>query len=245
MFQVATVYALAKDYNDECAFPLDRTEMGQGHPARTYITNIFKHIKELPAGWQPQYRFKEASLNYYPVPYRCNMELFGYFPSERYFAHHKQAVLALFKDYDVIDELKRQWAKVLVKSVAFHIRRGDYLYNPTTLPVPPKTYYKRALAYIETKADIKHILVFSDDVAWCKRNWSDKRITFIEGQPDFKDMYLMSLCNHLVMPNSGFSWWGGYLNENPNKIICAPAIWFGSTGVPGIRDNYTKEMTII
>jgi hypothetical protein len=88
-----------------------------------------------------------------------------------------------------------------------------------------------------------HIFIFSDDIDWCKENLNIKYDhTFIENTEPIEDIRLMTSCNHNVIANSTFSWWGAWLNTNPSKIVIAPKKWFNDSRI-NIMDLIPKEWT--
>jgi len=87
-------------------------------------------------------------------------------------------------------------------------------------------YYIKAMERLKDKTDV--FVVFSDDIEWCKQNFSNA--VFIENEKDYVEVYLMSLCDNHIISNSSFSWWGAWMNKNENKTVIGPQIWFG----PGI-----------
>ena len=72
-----------------------------------------------------------------------------------------------------------------------------------------------------------NILVFSDDIQWCKDNLKFDNLHFIENQSDILDMYLISMCNNNVICNSTFSWWGAWINSNLDRKVISPVKWLG------------------
>lgn len=243
MFQIATAYSLARYNEDECAFNLHDKVVHQGSSAYIYKDNVFNKIKELPTKWEPDYLYFEPKYNYVPIPYYNNMELKGYFASEKYFRSYKKEVIDLFKERNLIKDIEDKYSNCLRNSVSMHIRRGDYLKLASILVTDD--YYYNALKLLDRKTEINNILVMSDDIAWCKKNLKESRMVFIEDEPDYVDMYLMTLCNHNILAPSSFSWWGSYLNENINKIVYAPEVWHDSEETRGFVDFFCDNWILI
>ena len=113
-------------------------------------------------------------------------------------------------------------------AVAIHFRRIQYE------PVISIDYYKKAIKYISENVENPTFFIFSDDIDWVKQNFTFNKAYFVDwnkGQNSFWDMYLMSQCSHNIIANSSFSWWGAWLNRNPDKIIVSPKRWFSHLDV--------------
>jgi len=242
------VYVLALDNNDECGFNFyDREEEGfSGHGPSAYTGNIYKKLKRLPDGWKHDFYYLEPSYDYSPIPYQKNMMIHGYFASEKYINHRRKEVIDLFKDKKIIRALDGP-NDPYKNSVSVHIRRGDYINKPTVHPFLKLDYYEKALAYIDSKAQIDTIYLFTEDrdMAWCKAHFKDKRINFMEGIIDYLCLYMMSLCSHNIIANSSFSSWGSYLNENPDKIIISPKTWHGPGLDPPSKAFFCENWILI
>lgn len=115
------------------------------------------------------------------------------------------------------------------QSVSIHIRRGDYIsikVNATIFHLCSLDYYFNAINYMNSLfTDIRYY-IFSDDIEWTKLHFKGNQYHFMEANAPFEDLYFMSKCKHNIIANSTFSWWGAWLNENPNKIIIAPKQWY-------------------
>ena len=95
----------------------------------------------------------------------------------------------------------------------------------------PIEYYKKAIRYVEKNIKNPVFFVFSDDLEWASENLKLSNANFVNinsvGNPEM-DLVLMSKCNHNIIANSTFSWWGAYLNQNPKKIVIAPKKWMST-----------------
>lgn len=123
------------------------------------------------------------------------------------------------------------------ETVAVHIRRGDYLKHKALGGICDLPYYQNAINKIEGLVNKPLFVIFSDDISWCRENINVENVRFVDwntGEQSFQDMHLMSLCSHNIIANSSFSWWGAWLNANPDKIVISPNKWIHYTDSMGI-----------
>lgn len=116
-------------------------------------------------------------------------------------------------------------------SIALHIRRGDFVWNPkVNNGTLSQEYYQDAVSYIAQQHPNPIIFVFSDDLPWVKEHlklpYSTEFVEHPTEARDWEEIFLIASCKHQITANSSFSWWGAWLNTNPDKIVCAPKQWF-------------------
>ena len=122
-----------------------------------------------------------------------------------------------------------------VNAVSVHIRRGDYLsehFKDGFGSCCPIDYYLRSIRFIKKKTVNPLFVFFSDDMEWVKENIIEENAIYVDHNHEFdawQDMYLMSQCKHNITANSSFSWWGAWLNVNPQKIVISPARWWATS----------------
>jgi len=170
---------------------------------------------------------------------RSGVYLAGYWQSEKYFSDVSDIIRAEFspKVAPISDTLATLRLIESVNSVSVHVRRGDYVTNPSARRLHgccSLDYYRYALTVISRRVRDPHYFVFSDDCVWARTNLViDGPVVFVDfngvGQ-DHEDLRLMSKCRHHVIANSTFSWWGAWLAGHPQQVVVAPRRWFASGG---------------
>ena len=162
--------------------------------------------------------------------------LVGGFLSEKYFIDYTETIR---QDFVWQGSLSRSEATLAAamqaspRSVAVHIRRGDYVTNAVaqaTNGLLGIEYYKAAVRHLEKKLGSIDLYIFSDDIPWCRQNLKlAKKQTF--GKRGQNDMRLMAHCHNQVIANSTYSWWGAWLNEDPDKIVITPKRWYADANL--------------
>lgn len=162
----------------------------------------------------------------------ANTVLKGYFPAFSYFAECEKTIRDDFTFRTVPDEANAEMIRQIsgCQSVSLHVRRGDYVSNERTsqnLGVCSPRYYERAVQTITGAVPNPHFFIFTNDPEYVKTNlkidFPAVFVTHNAGPKSFEDMRLMSLCRHNIIANSSFSWWGAWLNVNPDKVVVAPS----------------------
>jgi hypothetical protein len=216
-----------------------------------------QRFMQLPVHQEPAFRYNKlpgkTAMNATPL------KLVGYFQSDKYFADVRDEI------YDKLRLLEQQqhiramfaessWFSTGTTTVAMHFRMGDYAHIQEAHPVLAVGYYQRALKHIVDRAsgtDRINVLIFGEahdnavivdhmqqlraDPAFSARCRFHKVPDMIE---DWKQMLLMSVCDNNIIANSTFSWWGAYLNQNPDKVVCYPSTWFG----PALQKHDTRDL---
>jgi len=206
--------------------------------------------------------YKEQSFRYSKINMVVNHDeillIYGYFQSPMYFQHNINKIITLLN----IRELKKTLYDIVIsqyitpeflsKSVSLHFRMGDYKKIQDYHPLVTIDYYKNSIKYMCDKLVFTpNILYFCEDedvadvdvmIGLLKTEFPN-----IEFQRacntlvDWNQLLLMSLCKHNIIANSSFSWWGAYLNDESDKIICYPSVWFGKNVEHNVCDLFPSR----
>lgn len=192
-----------------------------------------KLLRRLAFKWFHKYKqvVIEKGLGFSPRYLQDYTEVFlrGYWQSEKYFLDVKKVVRETF----CFSQLTEKNAETLsnlanYNLISVHVRRGDYVNHPLYKGICTLDYYQKAIAYMSQYVDNPYFIFFSDDPKWCQQQFQMRNMCIVDwntGENSYQDMQVMSLCQHNIIANSSFSWWGAWLNNHVAKIVIAPKKW--------------------
>lgn len=209
-------------------------------PSDKLTVKVFKHVIRSVSRIQQIKYIKEKEYNFQQnfIKLPDNIYLDGYWQSEKYFLDIEDIIRKEFSVVNPLTSTTQDLAEQIrnCEAVSLHVRRGDYVSDPKTNSVHGVCgieYYCNAINMIRENIEKPCFFIFSDDPDWaCCNIKPDAPTTYVrhaDDSKDYEDIHLMSICKHNIIANSSFSWWGAWLNENPEKIVIAPKKWFNST----------------
>ncbi len=266
MFQLASTVGIAKERGFGAGIPIENCTRKIGSGPIDVKTGLQTNVKcdlldcfNIPSKYlipfsevKPQYIYYEGDFKFNPQvlslePYT---DLSGYFQTEEYFKKYREEILEIFTFKKEDEEEARNFLLEKVHSlssnknvISIHVRRGDYTLYPNHHPVCSDDYYKSAIEKFDLKNSV--FLVFSDDIEWCKKKFEGDSFIFSETNNPYVDLAIMTMCDHHIIANSSFSWWGAWLNRSKDKRVIAPSRWFGPSLPKDTSDIYCEGWEII
>lgn len=232
-------YELQRIFSTALPFADIKDQISLFYPLRNYKMWQLG-IKFLPKRNTVIYENEDMKYNFEIIETKKSSYYLGYWQTEKYFKNIRPRILQAFSFPEIPNNSPNSYISNLISNhnaIAIHVRRGDYVKIGNTQGICSLEYYKNAIEYIKTKTNPEIFLIFSDDIDWCKKELSQYlgniTTTYVDWnrkENSFRDMQLMSLCKHNIIANSSFSWWGAWLNQNPDKIVVAPSRWMNSGG---------------
>jgi len=247
LFQISTVLAYGWKHSITPIFKKIKRSPSRIDTRPVYWDTVFRKLNIIKYRPYNLILYQEKQRWYKKIPppkeflhfEKSNGIIFnGYFGSYKYFNEYREKLLNLAFYMDPLEKeyLKKKHSEVFSHekiTISLHLRRDDRTTHPEKIQNPNlwKTdYYQKSIAFFEKKFGSNNIkiVVFSTSLEWVK-NYLETEFPHLDAifpqEKDYLELHLMSCCDHQILANSTFSWWGAYLNINPDKIVIAPKNW--------------------
>jgi len=271
LFQIFTTISYALKHKKEFAFLYtDFLGTGKTIKRKTYWNTFLKPLRKRVYKVLPQCEYiKEEGFCYKellkPMNGKENICLYGYFQSYKYFHENSNYIINLInlsQQKKIVMSKNNYSIYDLENTISLHFRIGDYKLIPNVFPVLTYEYYEKSILFLNEK--MKNNVSFNfNKVLYFFENTDVEDVNFIINKlklrfnnlefknvntnlEDWEQMLLMSCCKYNIIANSSYSWWGAYLNESKDKIICYPKKWFGVNKLNNdTKDLFLEEWNVI
>jgi hypothetical protein len=213
----------------------------------TYWNTLMSSIKDHTV--QNHKHYGDKLVNFYEThgyyneindvpPADSTLVLNGYYQHYKYFFDYQQEIYKMINLYEQLDDTCNKSPKWLENAISIHFRLDDFVISPDYHNILKVDYYIKCIRQIKSEdATVNNVLVFYQitDTELAETRFMEPlrhefpELTFIvidHNVPDWKQMLTMAICKYNVIANSTFSWWGAYFNQNPDKRVFYPALWF-------------------
>jgi len=254
LFRIATMIGYAKEHNLEYYIPEQwkyRIYLENDYQYKD-VNSIVNNIREI---------YNEPGFHYDPILTINNgiVEMRGYYQSDKYFKNADADVRSFLTfNPSIVDTVRKTHFSQSKTRLCIHVRHGDlfdrarnggHKGNEHYHPVMSLQFYKNAIEFILSRVSIDEFMIFTDhpetkDFILNEFDEYGINIVYMDFNEEFiYDFVAQSLCDHAIIPNSTFSWWSAFLNENIDKIICCPnpSDWLGPGYNHFIKDDLLPD----
>jgi hypothetical protein len=233
----------------------------------SFFKDLNKNTSLIDIKKMKYYVYKEKEFKYNKIQIlpevikkHGDIMLYGYFQSYKYFDKEYKNIARYIGLDESRLEVRNTYYKKYEKSnvISVHFRMGDYKVLQNCHPILDDEYYINSIKFILNKMQSKTkwtILYFCEEEDIGEINNKVEKIKagcgcmeYLQnlefergGEPkmeDWRQLLLMSCCQHNIIANSSFSWWAAYFNTNHDKVVCYPENWFG----PQLSYHDTNDM---
>ena len=257
LFQIFAYLNFCIVTGDKFVIPKRKRDMfsAEGHPRGTYWENIFDRLQifltEDYAAIDKLPCYDEPFFHYYPLAKYpdTDYKFRGYFQSYKYFIHTYDQIINLLDIRNKQKQVKNKYSDFIDdNTISMHFRIGDYKNIQHLHPLLSNQYYINSLSnfIFRTKNKNFNVLIFYEKVDSAQIDIKIKilkkrfpTVNFIKldyNIEDWEQLLLMSCCKHNIIANSSFSWWGAYFNDNKEKLVFYPNLWFGKSFKQNLKD---------
>jgi hypothetical protein len=262
LFQIFTTIAYGLQNQRRIIFHYS-DELTTGTRRQTYWTTFLSAIRtftdeRFPMNMNQFPVYREPNFDYLPIPTNYSdktapLLLYGYFQSYKYFDSERKTICSFIRLEEKKVAIRTEYADLFARpdiiTISIHFRLGDYKKLQEFHPLLSAIYYNTAVLEFMAIFPEKQIQV----LYFCEKDDNEAVANILNELPkdsriqyrkvddsiaDWKQMLIMSCCHSNIIANSTFSWWGAYLNENPDKRVYYPSVWFG----PRLSRNKTDHL---
>jgi hypothetical protein len=232
---------------------------------KAYWDNFLKYFENNVIEYQSAVMmYQEPEFHYVPLPddlTKNNFVLDGYFQSPKYFEHNFDKISEMIQLRKKIADVKAKYQPIIdfnvKKYIAMHFRMDDYMTMQYNHPIQQPEYYIKAMKELAKDLSLRgddisnyNILYFcqesDDSIVNQYLNVIKKHVPEFNGLfvkmpnyvEDWEQMLLMACCDHFIIANSTFSWFGAYFCDKQTKKVYWPASWFG----PSLSHKKTQDL---
>ncbi len=195
------------------------------------IRQVLEHHGELGL----EETFGEDTTRFMPevLDYPDDVFMRGNRQSEKYFADIADIIRQDFTLKRLNGAVTEAWLKKIRAAdcaVSLHVRRDEHkkweileFFGILTID-----YYVDCVEVLKRFDERLTVFVFADDIKWAKEHFHFGVSTeYVEGvERAAEELFLIGQCRHHIIANSARSWWGAWLNPNPDKKVFAPEPWY-------------------